>query len=60
MPVSEMYLPTNITSPNFTPFYENPTVLDKILGNFFKFSDSFPLPQMKRSVTNLIILLIDN
>ena len=55
MPVSEIYLPTNIASPNFTPFYENPIVLDKILGNFFKFSDSFPLPQMKRSVTNLII-----
>ena len=54
MPVSQMHLPTNIISPNFTPFYENGTALDKILGDFFRFSNSFPLSQVKRRVTNMI------
>ena len=53
MPVSQMHLPTNIVSPNFTPFYENGTALDKILGDFFRFSNSFPSPKVTRSVTNM-------
>ena len=53
MPVSQMHLPTNIVSPNYTAFHENRTALGKTLGEFFRFSNSFLSPQVKRSVTNM-------
>ena len=53
MPLSQMHLPTNIVPPYFMPLYENGTALDKILEDFFRSSNSFPSPQVKRSVANM-------
>ena len=51
---SQMHLPTNIASPKLYAILFYRIALGKILGDFPKFLNSFPLPQVKRSVTILI------
>ena len=57
MPVSQMHLQTNVVSQNLSPLSENCTALDKILGDFVRFSSSFPSPKVKRNEINLSYLI---